>query len=190
MSAAMPCPSCGKADAFSARPKSGDQCEACGLTTVVPVGCLAPTEHSVAGVISFVIALLVGALNLLILLVAVASPTAPKHPLAIAALSLLVSLSCFSVLSAPLCVAGFAMSLVTLIHHKGRNHIFSWLGLYGNLFILCMMMLALIFTSLLGNLRRQERMNHCPSVLRNGFAGKSNVDGADGSRYHKSHRVM
>ena len=43
-----------------------------------------------------------------------------------------VSMIYLNIMSIPLCLVGVGLSLVGLIAHRGRNHLFTWIGLLGN----------------------------------------------------------
>jgi hypothetical protein len=43
-----------------------------------------------------------------------------------------MSLVCLNVVSVPLCLVGVGLAIVGLVAHGDRNHLFSWIGLFGN----------------------------------------------------------
>jgi hypothetical protein len=101
-------------------------------------------KHSALGIASFVIAVLVGGLNV-ILTVVIATNMAHSGernmPLRIPdnrvdleskVMAGGASWICLNCMSIPLCLVGVAMGFVGLIAHRGQNHVFTWLGLLGN----------------------------------------------------------
>jgi hypothetical protein len=91
-------------------------------------------EHSGLGMASFIFALLVGGLDLIVgfIIVLRMASSADGPNLLFAALSGAMALACLNVLSIPLCLVGGGLAFVGLVAHRDRNHLFSWIGLLGN----------------------------------------------------------
>jgi hypothetical protein len=102
---------------------------------------VAAQKHSGLGIASFIIAVLVGGLDIILALVIATNlaNVAPRHPdnghdVAVAANLVAGGLSmvCLNCMSIPLCLVGVGLGLVGLITHRGQNHVFTWIGLLGN----------------------------------------------------------
>jgi hypothetical protein len=86
---------------------------------------------------SFIIALVVGGLDVVLGLIIVVGLARPHRGEDVMDLKLKlvgggVSMYCLNCLSVPLCLVGVGLSVVALIAHKDRNHLFTWIGLLGN----------------------------------------------------------
>lgn len=144
--ACVTCPGCGRAIVLPLEELSQlIECAKC-LTRFVPSGGAArqsppqhydepPPErkHSGLGIASFLIALLVGGLDLILAIViatgvAKSAPSGMRTEIVGGGLALI----CFNFLSLPLCLVGFGMGLVALVVNRDRGQAFSWLGLFGN----------------------------------------------------------
>ena len=103
-----------------------------------PVAATAPPkEHSALGIASFLIALLVGGLDvILIFIIAVNMATvrgqAIRQEFTTQAIGGGISLYCLNCLSLPLCLVGVGLGFVALVTQRDRNHLFSWIGVLGN----------------------------------------------------------
>jgi hypothetical protein len=90
-------------------------------------------KHSGLGIAAFLIALLIGGLDLI---VAIISATAMVGRTQVEAQAIGtaggIALLFLHYLSLPLCVLGAGLGLVALIAHRNRNNLFSWIGLCGN----------------------------------------------------------
>lgn len=98
------------------------------------------SNHSGLGIASFLIALVVGGLDI-ILAVAIAAGIAgsgPRQPnpfqpnLHQNMLAGGVAFFCFNCMSLPLCLTGAGLGFVALVVHRNRDHVFTWIGLLGN----------------------------------------------------------
>src|SRR5262249_24544801 len=91
-------------------------------------------HHSGLGMASFVIALLVGGLDV-ILAVAIATGIARSQTRAGLQNEVLgggMAMYCLNCMSVPLCLVGVGLAIVGLVAHRDRNHLFTWIGLLGN----------------------------------------------------------
>jgi hypothetical protein len=101
--------------------------------------------HSGLGIASFIIALLVGGMDILLILIAALSIASSaqqaqypdpygsaREKLAVNIVGGVASVVCLNCMSVPVCLVGFGLALVGLIAHRDRNHVFTWIGLLGN----------------------------------------------------------
>ncbi len=97
--------------------------------------------HSGLGIASFLIAVLVGGLDVILSLViavniAKSAPPRPERgapPAAVAnALVGGMSLYCLNCMSVPVCLVGVGLGIVGLVAHRDCNHVFTWIGLLAN----------------------------------------------------------
>jgi hypothetical protein len=100
-------------------------------------------KHSGLGIASFLIAVLVGGLDL-ILAVAIATNVARAardrgdfaggfdRSLETNLLAGGAAMFCLNCMSVPLCLVGVGLAVVALIAHKEHNHLFTWMGLFGS----------------------------------------------------------
>jgi hypothetical protein len=104
-------------------------------------------KHSELGIASFVIAVLVGGLDIMmaiLITISIARSTAPPQRPGYRERTELrenvvaggVSTVCVNCMSVPLCMVGAALGLVALFVHPGYNHVFTWIGLIGNLVVI------------------------------------------------------
>lgn len=91
-------------------------------------------EHSSLGIASFIIAMLIGGLDLILgFIIVLSMARAVDHQnLMFTAASGGMSILCLNIISIPLCLVGVGLSVVALVAHRDRNHLFSWIGLFGN----------------------------------------------------------
>jgi DNA-directed RNA polymerase subunit RPC12/RpoP len=118
---------------------------------------VATQKHSALGIASFIIAMFVGGLDIILafFIATNLAEAAPRHPdnghdLAVARNLIAGGLSmyCFNCMSIPLCLVGAGLGLVGLIAHRGQNHVFTWIGLLGNgAVIVCVVGLYLYVTT-------------------------------------------
>jgi hypothetical protein len=81
------------------------------------------------GIASFIIALLVGGLDVLLAVVIAAgiARSSPRSPqLREDIISGGMALVCLNCMSIPLCLVGVGLALAGLIAHQNRNHHFTW----------------------------------------------------------------
>jgi hypothetical protein len=94
-------------------------------------------KHSGLGMASFVIALLVGGLDV-VLAVAIATGIARSAPrddwgeFQFRLVSGGVAMYCMNCTSIPLCLVGVGLAVVGMVAHRDHNHLFSRIGLLGN----------------------------------------------------------
>ncbi len=112
-------------------------------------------RHSGLGMVSFLIAVLVGGLDL-ILAAAIATgiaglPSGPGAPPDGAESSSAgrivgeVARACLNCLSVPVCLVGLGLGFVGLAARRDRKHLFTWLGLVGNgVVVLAILALAVV----------------------------------------------
>jgi hypothetical protein len=93
------------------------------------------------GIASFLIALLVGGLDVILALVIVTgiARSAPHgrnsgdlDELKANVIGGGIAMYCLNCMSVPLCLVGAGLAFVGLVAHRGQNHVFSWIGLFGN----------------------------------------------------------
>jgi hypothetical protein len=99
-------------------------------------------KHSGLGMASFVIALLVGGLDVVLAVVIVAGIArtdarhadmqAWKERVGEQILAGGMAMVCLNCMSIPLCLVGVGLALVGLIGQRGHAQLFSWIGLLGN----------------------------------------------------------
>jgi hypothetical protein len=95
-------------------------------------------KHSGLGIASFLIAVMVGGMDVILALVIVVNaagsadrdPGLEGLPAHLAAGGL--AMYCLNCMSLPLCLVGAGMGVVGLVAHRQHNHFFTWLGLGGN----------------------------------------------------------
>lgn len=98
----------------------------------------AARKHSGLGIASFLIAMLVGGMDVILALVIAvnaAGSARGEAGLGHVAGQLVgggLAMYCMNLMSVPLCLVGLGMALVGLVAHRGHNHLFTWLGLLGN----------------------------------------------------------
>lgn len=97
-------------------------------------GALVRKEHSGLGIASFLIAFLVGGLDVILAVVIATgiARTENRRTLENDLLGGVTAMVCFNCASVPLCIVGIGLGVVALIAHPNRNHLFSWMGLMGN----------------------------------------------------------
>jgi hypothetical protein len=111
-------------------------------------------KHSGLGMASFIIALLVGGLDVILaLIIAVGIARSAHHPagredfstyrphsnrgdLMDKVLAGGMAMVCLNCMSIPLCLVGVGLALVGLIAHRDCNHLSSWIGLMGNMVVI------------------------------------------------------
>jgi hypothetical protein len=97
-------------------------------------------KHSGLGMGSFIIALLVGGLDLILAVAIVTGiATSASGPRPNSADNLKaemmaggMAMVCLNCMSVPVCLVGLGLAIVGLIGHRDRNHLFTWIGLFGN----------------------------------------------------------
>jgi hypothetical protein len=94
-------------------------------------------KYSGLGISSFLIALLVGGLDVILALViavnvARSSGRSNVDHLKFQLVGGGLSMYCLNCMSLPLCLVGFGLGMVGLITQRDRNNLFSWIGLLGN----------------------------------------------------------
>lgn len=97
-------------------------------------GVLVPKEHAGLGIASFLIAFLVGGLDVILAVVIATgiARTENRRTLENDMLGGVTAMLCLNCASVPLCLVGIGLGAVALIAHPNRNHLFSWMGLMGN----------------------------------------------------------
>jgi hypothetical protein len=99
-------------------------------------------KHSGLGIASFVIAGLVGGLDV-ILAVVIATGIARSGPrraeivnvkanIMANAVAGGVAMYCMNCMSIPLCLVGVGLAVAALVSERGQYHLFTWIGLLGN----------------------------------------------------------
>src|SRR5262249_35691378 len=97
----------------------------------------------------FLIALVVGGIELILVLIVVSNMVGAKsvESLEVRFISGSVSLLCWNFLCLPACLLGAGMAVVALIGHKDRRHVFTLFGLLGN-GIVILIVIGVIFLSM------------------------------------------
>jgi hypothetical protein len=97
---------------------------------------------------SFLIAVLVGGMDVVVGLIAVLNIAGSgRHGRGVqeSVLAGGMSLACLNCLSVPVCLVGVGLSVMALVAHKNRNHLFTAIGLGVNsLVILCVLAVYLL----------------------------------------------
>jgi hypothetical protein len=116
----------------------------------------APQKHSGLGIASFLIALLVVGLDIIVVMVIAMGVAGSRERGAAQAqfLSGGMALVCLNCMSIPLCLLGGGLGLTGLIAHREQNNLFSWLGLAGNATIVLGVVGFYLFATLLGTQQR------------------------------------
>jgi hypothetical protein len=80
---------------------------------------------------SFLIAMLVGGLDVVLGLIVVARVAGSKgqHEVYETVHGGSMAIVCLNCLSVPVCLVGVGLAIMALVAHKGRNHVFTWFGL-------------------------------------------------------------
>jgi hypothetical protein len=117
-------------------------------------------KHSGLGIASFLIALLVGGLDVIWAIV-IATNIAKSAPgprnfgrtteLKANIMAGGMSMICLNCMSIPLCLVGAGLGLVALIAHKDANHLFTWIGLLGNGVVILGVVGLYVFGSMVGS---------------------------------------
>jgi len=107
------------------------------------------------GIASFLIALLIGGLDVILaLVIAVNMAHSSGHKdadhLSLQAAGGGLALYCLNCMSVPLCLVGFGLGLVGLITQRGCNNIFTWMGLLGNGIVILAVVGLYVVGSMLG----------------------------------------
>lgn len=94
-------------------------------------------KHSGLGIASFLIALMVGGLHIVLAVIVAISilHSSRREGLQAAGDTFVgggVSLVCLNCASLPVCLVGVGLAVVALVAHKDCNHLFTWIGLLGN----------------------------------------------------------
>ena len=108
-------------------------------------------KHSGLGMASFIIAMLVGGMELILGLLAVAgvANSGPsKEEIVGSAVAGSMAMLCLTFLCLPLSLVGGGLGVVALVAHKQRNHLFTWIGVIGN-GIIVLIVLGVIFISMM-----------------------------------------
>jgi transcription elongation factor Elf1 len=119
-----------------------------------------PQKHSGLGIASFLIAVLVGGLDVILAVVVATNiaHSADKSPFrnpdtrAELEANLMaggMSMICLNCMSIPLCLVGAGLGFVGLVAHKDQNHIFTWIGLIANGVVILGVVGLYVFASML-----------------------------------------
>jgi hypothetical protein len=83
---------------------------------------------------SFVIALVIGGLDVIMAVIITGniSQSRTSEDFKAQFFSGGLGMLCFNCMSLPACLAGAGLAVVGLIAHPKRNHLFTWIGLFGN----------------------------------------------------------
>jgi hypothetical protein len=95
-------------------------------------------KHSGLGMASFLIAVLVGGLDIVLGLITVLNIAGSKGKSGVedSALGGAMAVVCLNCLSIPLCLIGVGLAVMALIAHKGRNHLMTYIGLGVNALVI------------------------------------------------------
>jgi hypothetical protein len=114
-------------------------------------------RHSGLGIASFLIAMLVGGLDLILIFIfgmRMASARGAFHEAKFDALAGgIISLYCVNCVSIPICLVGVGLGIVGLIAHTNHNHIFTRIGLFVNGMVI-LVVLALYALGSMGSMVR------------------------------------
>jgi DNA-directed RNA polymerase subunit RPC12/RpoP len=121
---------------------------------------VAGRKHSGLGIASFIIALLVGGLDVILAIVIATNvaKSAPRHrdygdttELKANIMAGGMSMVCLNCMSIPLCLVGAGLGLVGLIAHRDQNQLFTWIGLLGNGVVILGVVGLYLFGAMLGH---------------------------------------
>jgi hypothetical protein len=98
---------------------------------------------------SFIIAIVVGGLDVIIGLIAVLNVAGSKGRVEVHenALGGAMALVCLNFLSIPVCLVGVGLAVVALIAHKDRNHLMTYIGLAVNSLVILAVLGLFMFAS-------------------------------------------
>jgi hypothetical protein len=114
-------------------------------------------KHSGLGMASFVIALVVGGLDVILaVVISVGIARSGHRAVSVEALKAEVvsgslAMVCLNCMSLPVCLVGVGLAIVGLIGHRDRNHLFTWIGLVGNGLVVATLLGLYLFGSMVGN---------------------------------------
>jgi DNA-directed RNA polymerase subunit RPC12/RpoP len=118
-------------------------------------------KHSGLGMASFIIALLVGGLDVLLgIVIATQIATSEQTPrgrewetprarMKESAVAGGLAMYCLNCMSVPVCLVGVGLAVVGLVAHRGANHLFTWIGLFGNGVVILGVVGVYVFASIL-----------------------------------------
>jgi hypothetical protein len=92
-------------------------------------------QHSGLGMASFLIAVLVGGMDVVLGLITVLNVAGSgRHGRDIkeSVVAGTISIACLNCLSVPVCLVGIGLAVMALVAHKNRNHLFTVIGLVVN----------------------------------------------------------
>ena len=106
-------------------------------------------KHSGLGMASFIIALLVGGLDVVLGLIVVSNVVNSKGVERVkeSMLGGAMSLVCLNFLSLPACLVGIGLAFVGLVAHRDRNHLFTVIGLVGNGLVILGVLALILWSS-------------------------------------------
>ena len=104
--------------------------------------------HSGLGIASFLIALLVGGLDIVLTLMVVANVSRARQLFELRQnlLTGTAALLCFNFMSLPLCLVGFGLGWVALSSHRRLNHTYSVIGLLGNGMVIALVIFVIFWS--------------------------------------------
>lgn len=123
-------------------------------------------EHSGLGIASFLIALLVGGLDVILALVIVIGiarsasqrerdyygyDSDSRERVVSSMVAGGAAMICLNCLSIPLCLVGVGLAIVGLVAHRDRNHFFTWIGLFGNGIVIFGVVGMYVFGAMMAN---------------------------------------
>lgn len=112
-----------------------------------------PQKHSGLGIASFLIAVLIGGLDVLLgIVISVGiARTESDYEFREQLLGGGRAMICLNFMSIPLCLVGIGLAVVGLVSQPRRNHVFTWIGLFVNVVVILTMLGLFLAGSLVKN---------------------------------------
>jgi hypothetical protein len=98
----------------------------------------APPGYSSLGIASFLVALLVGGMDVILILLTAVNVASSRDGFELRSLAFSGGMGfvCLNVMSIPLCLVGSGMGAVAIFTQRDKNHVFSWIGLLVNTIVI------------------------------------------------------
>lgn len=106
-------------------------------------------KHSGLGMGSFLIAVLVGGMDVFLGLISILNIAGSKELSEVkgSVLGGTMALVCLNCLSIPLCLVGVGLAVMALVAHKDRNHVMTYIGLTVNALVILGVLGLFLFSS-------------------------------------------
>lgn len=123
---------------------------------------VAPRKHSALGIAAFLIVLLVGGMDVVLMLIIAISLATSGDGVKAGALGGVASLYCLNCMSIPLCVVGIGLVVVGLTTNRDCNHVYTWIGLIGNSVVVVVVVAAYALMVILGGIAQGRENRRIP----------------------------